>query len=204
MLLSDENEQCFICEDFWFNSSKDIIRKSVCKKLPVVHKRNGNLYCVLHFPDDKKHEKTDYFYILSERINNEEMDFSYVYFPENFSLYGQTFKIPVKFWFATFSAQVNFEKVTFEKEADFRFATFKQDAYFNSANFLDKAIFPSTIFKKRASFHSTEFLGNVDFDSAIFKADANFSTAKFKKHGKFRNSSLKVKVILVLPIFAVV
>ncbi len=195
MIINENQRPCFICEDFWFNSSKDIIRHSVCKKLPVVHPHNGNLYCVLHLPDETKHERTDYFYVLSERINNEEFDFSYVYFPEeNFSFYGRTITKPVRFWFSVFLGQVTFDKVTFEKEADFRFAIFEKHTSFHNTKFLDTAIFPSTIFKKRASFHSAEFLGRSDFLSATFEADADFNSATFKQQGNFRNSKFDDEV----------
>lgn len=184
--------ECFIADEsrFW-NSGKDIIRVSVCRDLPVIYEHDGNAYCVLHYPDSKKHEYTDFLYVLSERLTEEKLDFSYVYFPTTFYLHNIQCKEDARFWSAVFAEHANFQHAIFSKEVDFRRAVFHRGATFQDAVFEDNAIFSLATFKEETRFYSAKFDAHADFDSAAFEKDVGFWSVNFGQYCKFQNVSFK-------------
>jgi len=163
-----EKSECFIHENIP-DKEKEFIRQEVCRDLPVKYgsfKPNGELYCILHFPNRYKEEFDLEF---QQRLEEESYDFRGVYFPDFVKLSNKTFYEMADFSFATFTQSTEFFSTKFTKEVKFIAAAFLKDINFNSAFFYDDALFGSAKFYKNAYFTNTEFIYNADFRSVIFE-----------------------------------
>lgn len=166
-----DSKKCFISEKI-----KDELGKAwsrlVCKDLDINHEYNGHYYCVLHFPDNKKHYTTDYLKILEKKIQNDnDCFFYYVYFSD----------------FADFLGR------KFPREADFRHAVFLQGAEFYDAKFPSGATFMGANFNQRISFYEAEFINRANFSETVFEENSRtyFGNTTFKKEVTFQDAILK-------------
>jgi uncharacterized protein YjbI with pentapeptide repeats len=164
--------------------------RSVCEVLPVHYAREGNQYCVLHFPSVDI-DLAEFRGAIEEKFHKRDFDCRGVYFPGNQS-FASFLAIP------SFETSVYFNEAIFEGHADFSGVTFKEKADFSSATFERGARCSRATFEGEASFSGAKFKGNfreavptkntpTDFSSCTFKGYANFSRAGFrhKDYGRF-------------------
>lgn len=162
------------CGDGFNDFQRGLLRKSVCRQLPVEYKLDGKSYCIFHFPSEEK--KDDFALAFNEKIEQEDYLFNGTWFPQI----------------------VDFSGHTFNKWADFTGAKFNHEASFNDAKFLANCRFTGALFKAAASFSRTIFSkGDEDesaanFNSATFEGVVDFSSAKFKHKVDFGGAKFLV------------
>lgn len=175
--MLQEKRECFVNENIEFD--KGIIRRTVCQDLPVTYNHEDKWYCILHYPNNNKHNTGNFNQVLSERVSSQQNDFSYVYFSDEVIFRSNKFEKSVNFAFAIFNQRVLFINSIFEEGASFTNSTFYQRVIFDNANFIkgvsfikaifaDEANFGSSIFQY-ANFNESKFIKDTSFNSAIFK-----------------------------------
>ncbi len=218
-----EKVNCFISANV--NQDKiDEIREKVCQDLDITKHSDGNHYCLLHLPDKDKN-LADFQTIIEKRfedivsagakIESEQpesewkdeaktlkYDFSYVYFPSQFSFANKKFLVSVGFSSAKFSGSANFWSANFRGEADFSSVNFSGKADFWSANFRGEADFRSAKFSGKADFRSAKFSGQADFRSANFSDEADFWSANFSGFAFFISAKFSSKAYFVSAKFS--
>lgn len=137
--------------------------------LPALYDFEGHSYCVLHLPDDAKGQTTDFNAVIKQKLDSQDNDFGFVYFPEKFELSRNH----------TFTEQVSFHHATFMKAALFWDANFEKDAFFRDATFKGEASFSFAKFSGWTNFHHTQFFGSADFMHAEFTESAWFNDCAF-------------------------
>lgn len=193
---STDKKLCFISKDAEGDTIKAYIRADVCHHLPADYlDHDGNYYCVLHFPNDNKHNDTNFESVVKDKLDHSQY-FQHVYFPGGGVLRGRTFKHDVNFNHAVFSSdayfgnsefkgRATFVHTSFKDKADFSGVKFSQEVEFNSTDFNQSANFESVQFSANAKFLDANFLNEADFGAGEFFADADFSDASFMGDASF-------------------
>jgi hypothetical protein len=156
--------------------------RSACGGLPFYAAHNGQIYCVLHYPDKAKGE--DFSAALKRKLDEKNFDFHGVWFPDQLDFPKFTFTSHARFASATFAGKANFSEARFGDRANFLRATFEADADFSYAHFDGDADF-DTDFRSLADFNYTHFNKEAYFRGAEFHAKANFRSATFATHARF-------------------
>lgn len=163
---TSEPESAFVCDcDEWV--------REACAGEPFYRELEDKRYCVLHFPGKEK--SADFEQALQRKLENEDFDFSGVWFPDELSFENFEFGTEANFRDATFSAWANFYSATFSAEADFASATFSADANFRGATFSAEASFSGATFSAEANFMDATFSAEPDFRSAAFLDHVRFA-----------------------------
>jgi hypothetical protein len=189
--------------------------RSACKGLPFYKKHEDKRYCVLHYPH--KDKVLDFKMAFDNKIKDNDLDFSGVWFPEKLSFTNHTFTTDAHFPNAVFSEGADFMRVTFQQnvyfseseftqrtqfvetkfylEADFHLATFQYLASFLLSEFKEKAIFDNAKFLNQsdAYFYSAIFNKELDLGQAVFSGLANFSYATFGSLADFSGAHFSAK-----------
>jgi hypothetical protein len=196
---SADKKLCIISKDLEGDFNKAFVRADVCYHLPADYQDDeDNHYCILHFPNDNKHNNTNFESVVKDKLERNQY-FQYVYFPGGGVFQGRTFKHDVNFNHAVFSSDAYFGKAEFNGRATFIHTTFKEKADFSGAKFSQQVEFKSTKFSHDANFDRTKFLTEasfsdatfsdfVYFSSATFAADAYFSRATFAAGANFNSA----------------
>ncbi|MET0753008.1 MAG: pentapeptide repeat-containing protein [Pyrinomonadaceae bacterium] len=146
----------------------------------------GHSYCVLHLPDDSKGQTTDFNAVIKQKLDSQENDFSWVYFPDHFDIgRGHAFAGYTSFQHATFKKQAFFWDAKFEKETFFMEITFKGEARFSFASFSSSAYFQRSEFFALADFSFAKFAGMAEFRECAFADVVNFESSRFKDRADF-------------------
>jgi hypothetical protein len=182
--------KCFIQKN-WADDQKEDIRREVCQDLLAEYEKNGNFYCILHYPDNKKpdiFEKE-----LEKRFTKQDYNFRSVYFPRILDISGKDFEKTVDFGSAIFKQNVNFIFSNFTGGALFYSAIFHKHVNFMGANFKQQALFFGAVFINSADFDMAVFRKGVNFNSAIFneKSNIRFLTTSFENKVSFRWATIK-------------
>ena len=185
-------KECFIVKELRSNS-KENIREKVCKGLAAIHVHNGNFFCVLHYPDDKKHLVTDFDLVIKERLDNQENAFDYVYFSGEWNFVKHRFNEFPSFLNAIFAENVDFSEVIFSQGAGFKGTIFKGDTDFYLSIFKGITIFNYAIFENQVSFSSSVFKRDVHFKGTKFKEYGYFNRVKFKRNVEFINAEFTLR-----------
>ncbi len=166
---------CFVSEKPQY-SFKENVHKTVCQNLTADFKHEGQNYCVLHLPDEKKHKNTNFKSIIQARLDNQESNFQYVYFSDRLHLSSHEFINQANFTGCVFQQDAAFIDIVFNERAIFRDTTFKQDIWFAHTAFLKAAYFNNSVFEKTSEFMFVEInIGDkIYFTDAVFRSDAIF------------------------------
>ncbi|HEX8197588.1 MAG TPA: pentapeptide repeat-containing protein [Pyrinomonadaceae bacterium] len=176
-----QRKKCFVREKC-HESSKSGIWREVCKDLPVEHEYKGNWYCVLHFPNEEKHNITNFQDVLNARIARQQTDFRYLYFVGSLNLDdNHKFTNVVSFGNAVFLSPLTVQRSTFQEVVSFHNAVFRESSYFHEATFNSKVIFANTTFHNDVWFDSATFNYHVDFSGATFIEDVGFHAATIEE-----------------------
>jgi hypothetical protein len=162
-------------------------RRSACAGETFYKEHEGKRYCVLHFPSKEK--SADFETALQRKLENEDLDFRGVWFPDELPFDYFEFRTKADFSFATFTGEADFSWATFSADADFAFATFTGEADFSWATFRAGASFIYAIFTASAYFKSSTFTANAYFFWATFSADPDFSFATFSAEVSFNSAT---------------
>ncbi|MGC2238425.1 MAG: pentapeptide repeat-containing protein [Pyrinomonadaceae bacterium] len=205
---SKEKQVCFVHRNCEGDFIKGAVRAEVCHQLPADYKDDaGNYYCILHFPDDNKHNNTNFLSVMRHKLEHNQPYFQHVYFPGGGVLSRRTFKYGVNFNHAIFSSdayfndsefkgrstfinshfmeKAEFSRVKFSQEVDFTSAEFNQAAFFSSATFNETVSFKEAIFTDEAYFRNAKFLKKTNFDKAQFNKRTDFYYAYFSELAEF-------------------
>jgi hypothetical protein len=185
--------------------------RSACAGETFYKEREGNRYCVLHFP--AKEKSVDFEKALRRKLDQKDFDFSGVWFPDELSFEGFEFKgtanfpfaifsAHTDFSFATFSSDANFNSATFSAVADFKGCTFGSEAYFGKARFSEEAQFAGATFNSGAHFNEATFSTKADLTGATFKADATFIFASFRGEAVFWGATFSTKADFTIARFS--
>jgi hypothetical protein len=147
---SKKQKECFISPKIP-DGARASFRATVCKDLPIIEYEDENYYCVLHLPDEKKHKNTNFWEVFDKRLNQQENDFSYIYFSDSLELRNHTFSTEASFSYAIFTQYVWLN------------VTFNETVHFLGATFIKKVIVISTFFEKSVNFGNAEFLEDFSF-----------------------------------------
>jgi|SRR5882724_1507016 len=157
----------------------------------------GERYCVLHFPGEKK--DSDFDKALQKKLNNKYFNFKRVWFPDDISFQLFEFTEEADFSYAVFSETVDFSGAKFPAGADFLDARFSaaadfssakfKGAYFGYARFSAAVDFSYAEFSARANFGSARFSAAADFHEANFSAVADFHKADFGAEANFQQAN---------------
>jgi pentapeptide repeat protein len=170
-----EPESDFVCD------CKEWMRKACAGEL--YRELEGKRYCVLHFPGKEK--SADFEQALQRKLENQDFDFSGVWFCDKLPFENFKFRTKANFVSATFSAVAYFNGATFSAEADFNGATFSAAADFSDATFSAAADFSDATFSAAADFGAATFSAEVAFHSATFSSEASFSHATLSPDAYF-------------------
>lgn len=179
--------KCYVSE-IEENSYKEGIRQRVCQRLPAEFECKGKYYCVLHFPNNKKHEYTNFNLILQSRLDDQENDFRQVYFSNELYLPEYKFTDDINFIGAKFRRKVFLGGAIFEKDASFGDTTFEDEAYFFGCTF-NRPNFCGAIFRGFAYFGSMTINDWADFNNVTFLQNANFADSVFNQDVFFGGSN---------------
>ncbi|HEX8565983.1 MAG TPA: pentapeptide repeat-containing protein [Pyrinomonadaceae bacterium] len=180
---------------------KHLYNTTVCQDLPVEHEYEDNWYCVLHLPDDLKHQTTDFIHVLNSRLERQDSNFDYVYFSGPVHLGTYNFTSTVDFTNATFTSLANFDNATFFEKVKFNKTTFNSFVSFEKTTFLSDAKFEQTDFKKGSSFDKSTFKGDIYFLSSNFNRQCSFYKAKFFGSVKFLRTEFNDFVVFSNAVF---
>ncbi len=148
------------------------MRSSVCRNLPVKYEHKENLYCIFHYPSEKKVAEFDL--AFNEKIQRGHYLFYGTWFPQKVDFSGHTFNEWAEFTWVTFNHETSFNDATFLASCDFACARFKSKTSFS------KTIFSSNNEDELSTrFYSAIFENGVDFSSAKFNNKADFTDARF-------------------------
>lgn len=160
--------------------------RSNCHSPELLYDYDGHTYCVLHLPDDQKGANTDFNAVIEQKLEAQDNDFSFVYFPDKFELSrNHTFTERVSFHHATFKKAALFWDAKFEKEAFFMDATFKGEAGFSFAKFSGWMNFDRAQFFGPADFQHAEFTESAWFNDCAFGHSVSFKAARFHNRAYF-------------------
>jgi uncharacterized protein YjbI with pentapeptide repeats len=166
-----------VIEERIATSRECVKRTNACEGQAFFARREGNSYCVLHFPGN---EKKDVFEsAIKKKIDAGNFNFQGVWFPDSYCFRQAKFDEKVDFSSAVFNNHQSFSGSKFGSEAIFAGATFKKEATFSGATFSKKADFTSVVFHKDADFSSARFEAVGDFRNCLFMERADFSRANF-------------------------
>ncbi len=163
------------------------INRGVCDGLPINHIYKGDNYCVLHFPDEKKHKTTDFESVAMDKLDKQKNDFRYVYFDGGVIWTKHTFKTKTSFLGATFLKGAMFSECVFNEKIIFSGINFYGDVFFRDAVFCKETYFIGTRFFNDTFFTKTIFNeeSQVFFNDAVFYDRVNFSYSVFKNYVAF-------------------
>jgi uncharacterized protein YjbI with pentapeptide repeats len=189
VLRSRHTDDRFVC------SCEDDVR-SACSGLPFYGEDGSGQYCVRHYPSAGK--GLDFLKAFRKKLDDQDLDFQGVWFPERLSLPNRRFDVDVSFRRATFNRELDLFGATFLRKTNFFEATFNSAAVFQHSTFEGHANFVRSVFKGEAVFHSSTFKSDtlfnvavfessVDFREAQFKSGVNFTHATFHDYGRFSN-----------------
>lgn len=192
--------------------AKNSLRKEVCGQLLVDFEVEGLFYCVLHFPDKKKHTNTNFIAAVEEKLSKQENNYCGVFFPGKTTYFADhIFETETLFERAVFEHAV-FTGAVFNDTASFSFAELNR-ANFSGSKFHKQSFFLETIlaieapqydhppilnfsgsYFANAIFQYTHFNKEIHFNDAIFLTasfrkskfnGANFFSTNFKEHIDF-------------------
>lgn len=150
----------------------EVQARSACEGLPFFKEKEGERYCVLHYPGREK--GAPFREALGRKFIAGDFDFRGVWFPGEADFSGVAFQKSADFSYAAFGAGANFS-----------WATFESSAYFSHAVFAGRAAFMGATFKGGTYFGNVTFGAEADFTSAAFGGELNFSFATFKDYVRF-------------------
>lgn len=150
------------------------IRHEVCGRLPIYKKdEKGNNFCVLHYPVQEK--ISDFKAEFDKRIKANELNFKYVWFPDD-----------VTFWGFQFSETIDFQNAYFTKSLNFIDGKI-YSAYFNGAKFQKSVNFGNVEVYNSISFAGAEFLHLFQFANVNFYGNVKFWMIKLNDQLLFRD-----------------
>jgi hypothetical protein len=183
--------------------------RQACAGEKFYKEKEGERYCVLHYPGDEKEE--DFKKALNQKQSRRDYNFRGVWFPkgvrfkqlhwdgntdfssatfnEDTDFTGVEFSVKALFNNASFNAGVDFSRGAFSADADFKGACFGKGACFNNTDFRNSADFRSARFSEVADFSSVGFNADAKFSYAEFNAGAKFSSARFRADAHFGSAS---------------
>lgn len=179
------SSKCTIKSD---RNYSDDYRRLVCKELPVNYIYDGKNYCVLHYPDENKHNTTNFNEIIKTRLENRENSFQSVYFSLCNEFSNRIIEGNINFSSATFFDEAQFSRTTFEGEANFYKTTFEWGANFDKAVFKKHLRFDYSTIKNGCFFREAEFCAKVNFNKAIFDTTCFFNKSEFLQSVYFSQS----------------
>jgi hypothetical protein len=188
-VANKSNPQCYCGEQF-NDYQRETIRKTVCRDNSIEYKDNkGNLYCIFHFPNEKKKDKFDLEF--HRMIEKEDYQFYGTWFPSEIDFSNHKFNTWAGFTWATFNYDISFENAQFLSNCEFLCSTFKKKVSFSEAQFLTREgyLLPT-------NFHSATLESVADFGNAIFKNEADFSESKFLVGYSFNNDKNFLNFVL--------
>lgn len=165
--------------------------RSACAGEQFYQEHEGKRYCVLHFPGKEK--SADFKKALQRKLENKDLYFRDVWFPDPLSFSNFGFGAKANFDGATFNADVDFSHATFSAEADFGSTTFSAEANFSHIAFSMEANFVFTTFSAEADFSSATFNAKADFLEAGFRAETSFREATFSQKARFEGATFSAK-----------
>lgn len=184
--MNSNNFECFCGENFDEHGKSRI--RQCCERLGFYKKFNGESYCVLHYPEASK--IPDFTKALNRKIENNDFNFTGVYFPEAFEFPLHEVKSNVSFQSATFSSTPIFNSVVFKEKVSFFKANFFRGALFNNVTFKKSVDFGS-YFEKRVLFEDVETLSDISFSEAIIATEISARKCRFKGKTLFHGTKFK-------------
>ena len=161
---------CFCSYDL-SDEFKPQIQQEVCQDLPNYRTdEHGNNFCLLHYPHVKK--KQAFFTEFYKRIETNNLNFNYVWFPGEISL-----------WDFEFEGALSFQEAVFNKSLNFNNGKM-MNAFFNGAKFL-----------KAVNFGNVEIFGAVNFSGSTIMELFHFSNVTFHGNAKFWMIDLKSRLL---------
>jgi uncharacterized protein YjbI with pentapeptide repeats len=167
----------------------------VCDDLHAEYSRNGDHYCVLHYPSEDKGEQ--FRQVLDEKLRDtHSIDLRGIWVPIEFSSYfrDHAFSVEANFSGATFRGLADFYGTEFSS-VSFRNATFCGEASFSS-RFRGDTVFDHAIFCEVSKFRDAEFFcGEVFFVGTDFCKEASFAKTKFTRNVNFSRATFCENVL---------